>query len=195
MWKSLPNWLLLFALGAALSHGAVIAENTVGTNHAEVYLGQSFTTPADGPWTNISVSFGTLSGPATPTGTLYIFTSAYTGTPQDLSGASALAQTNTIVGSEWVFSPGFTLQSNQQYFLFLDSLIVVAGSLGNPYSGGNAYFSSDAQLAFSSGGLNDAIFQVSGTNEAVVVPEPSPFATVATVLVGIGLGLRQRSQS
>src|SRR5262249_13867971 len=86
------NLTMVTMFGALLAvlpaSAATIATDTIEQGYIKgigVCYGQSFTTPASGPWNHITFSFFSPGMTATAFGTLYIFNSAYTGTPADLS--------------------------------------------------------------------------------------------------------------
>jgi hypothetical protein len=79
--------LAVFVLAAVLllvpvaSEASIITQYTDAPSYDEFYPGQSFTTPAGGPWGNIDFAWlrdtGVSSGAY---GNLYLFASEYTGT-------------------------------------------------------------------------------------------------------------------
>src|SRR5262245_59696837 len=93
---------------------ATIATHTDGNDVFKYIPGQSFTTPAGGPWNHITFNFFTPTGTATAGGTLYIFTSPYTGTPEDLSSSTTyLAKSTGVSNGAYMFDPTtVTLQPN-----------------------------------------------------------------------------------
>jgi len=88
-------------------------------------VGQSFTTPAGGPWNHITFNFFSDNSDTTAVaaGTLYIFKSAFTGTPADLSLSTFLAKSTGVSNGAYMFDAAFTLQPNMTYYAYSDSTI------------------------------------------------------------------------
>src|SRR5215813_15598384 len=91
--------------------------------NVNVFPGQSFTTPAGGPWNHITFNFFSDNSDTTAVaaGTLYIFKSAFTGTPADLNSSTPLAKSPGVSNGAYMFDPAFTLQPNMTYYAYSDS--------------------------------------------------------------------------
>jgi hypothetical protein len=183
------------ALIGGVANGAVITEFTAGTASASaLFVGQSLTTPAGGPWNQLSFNFlsDTLGG-TTPSGagTLFLLTSSYAGTPAGLSSLTPgfLAQSQSLAGGIYSFAPSVTLQPSTPYFFYTDSSILVSGSNSDAFPGGNAFLSSGSGVSYSAFG-GDANFRLSG---AVAVPEPGTLLLLSLGLAAVCLK-RHRSR-
>lgn len=182
--------LLLIAILCLSANAATITNNTGGTSNGLAAFGQSFTTPNGGPWENIRFNFFRLSQNPLASGTLFLLTSEYLGTPSALSSATPgfLASTATIVSNQWSFT-GVTLNPNTQYFALTTSEITIAGSLTNTYAGGALYASNgDANFRAVSSGSRDLNFQVDG--DVAQVPEPATnlFTAAGLALIAVERG-------
>src|SRR5262245_58145137 len=102
------------------------------------YFGQGVTTPAGGPWNNISFYFDSQVGAGGTTpfaiGDLFLLNQTYAGTPAALSSSTPgfLAMSTGISGGTWVFDASVVLQPlTTYYFLMGDrpsaALITLAG--------------------------------------------------------------------
>src|SRR5262245_1264213 len=125
--QNLTMMTMFGALLAVLPARAVtIATHTGGistVNDGSFFVGQSFTTPAGGPWNHITFNFFSDNAGMTATadGTLYIFNSAYTGTPADLSLSRPLAKSTGVSNGAYIFDPAFTLEPNMTYYAYSDT--------------------------------------------------------------------------
>lgn len=180
----------------------VITEFTTGAsaNILQEIPGQSFTTPAGGPWYQITFNFFSDQSPAaTPSasGTLYLFDRPYTGVVNDLGLATTadglLATTSGVSGGVYQFDPSFTLQPNNQYFAYADGRVQFSTTGAGSYPGGNRYISGGPFDAFIDSPSGDNNFRVSGTVVARTegIPEPAALG-VFGVLAGVGLLVRRR---
>ncbi len=112
--------------GAASAHADTILSVGVGAEGQPTPIfipGEGFTTPDGGPWNNVTFSFVNerTSNPLA-TGTAYIFSSPFSGTPDQLSSSSFLAASTGNNGlTVYTFSPSFTLLPDTQYFLYADT--------------------------------------------------------------------------
>ena len=161
------------------------------------FPGQSVTTPT-GSWDHVAFNFyDAVSGAPAASGSLYLFTRAYTGSAASLAASASSAPgyvaTATASGSLYLFDPSLVLSGNTQYFFYAGSLPSAGGEtfdFSNAYTGGQRYFSGNGgTLNFGSSAGTDYAFNLSTTN-----PGPIPGSgLVSYLLLGIGgLGLRFR---
>ena len=156
-----------------------LVESTNYTRNATLDFGQSFTTPDDGT-ADILTGFNWFNT-TTPTGAgdVYLFTSAYAGTPAGLSSAGALAEaTWDSATSVYDFSvDDITLQPDTTYYIYSDTSMSLSinATGGDVYSGGDAYQISGGNFNVLPG--RDMAFQVTATS----TPEP---ATAALGCIG-----------
>lgn len=96
------------------------------------YAGLTFTTPAGGPWSNITFNFYATpamgSAPAsTPeaVGTAFLLTQVYNGTPSNLSSSAPgyVASSISISGGVYIFPPSVVLNPNTQYWVYENGLL------------------------------------------------------------------------
>lgn len=175
----------------APARAGVLINFTGGATTDNQAPGQSFTTPAGGPYHDIKFNWYNESGP-TAVGTLYILTSSYAGTPAALSSSTPgfVGASTSIVGNEYIFNTAVTLLGGTQYYAYTDSqmsyLRSVAGD-GDLYTGGNRWRATSTGAAFASVAA-DAQFRLSGA----AVPEPSTLVSAGAAVVGLVLLRRRR---
>jgi hypothetical protein len=176
---------------AATASATIITSNTGGTaNGNPSFYGQSFTTPSGTAYDDISFNYFSNLPPTTPTaaGTLYLLSSAYTGTPAALSSSATgfIASSTGISGGMYLFAPTVTLQPGTQYFVYGDTLLSnITG--GNIFAGQTSYYALTPASAFAGNGGVSANFQVSGTAVTSgpgpdTVPEPVSMLLVLPAL-------------
>ena len=160
----------LVAFCPTLMRAVTIAENTAGTlsSGGGFYFGQSFTTVAGSPESNIAFNFFSDVPATTPyaVGTGFLLSMAYTGTPSSLSSATPgfLGQANAS-GGFWTFNSSLTLLANTQYFFYENALSdSITG--GNSYAGGQLYFANLADGDFAGLGISNN-FRVTGSPAGV----------------------------
>jgi hypothetical protein len=188
--------VLTLALTTASAHADIITQNIGGTALASGFIfGQSITTPAGGPWHDLTLNFFSDNPPTMPTaaGTAFLLKQEYLGTPGNLSSAPGLlAQTRNIVGGQWVFAPDVTVQPNTMYWIYEDTPISVTSG-GNVITGGHLYFNSASGSLQATTLSND--FRFSWDVVLAMTPEPSTFALFGLGAIGMmGYGWRRRRQ-
>jgi len=185
---------LLLAAGAPAASGATILQNTGGSlGVVSGFFGESFTTPAGGPWSSVAFNFYSDIPATTPTaaGTAFLLTQEYLGTPAGLGTAlpGFLAQSTGVSGGQYNFAPTLVLQPNVKYFLYENASLNTSG--GNSITGGNAYFAALSSNNFvtavipSSTALQASNFLLTGTPLATVVPEPASLVTLSLGLAAV----------
>ena len=195
------NAAALVTLGSAmlgnLSAG-VITENLAGNYQSSgsgYFTGQSVTTAADGPWTDLSFNLISTSDSPYAFGTLFLLSQEYLGSPSDLSSSTSgfVASTSNIVSGTWVFDSAVTVQSSTQYYLYeneaYDGTTKFRFGLRS-YDGGNSYQTNSASNNFTGNGV-DLQFQFQGTS-APSTPEPATAFSALFALGGIALLKRRK---
>jgi len=186
--------LMLLLSGLFISHlsAGTITEVTSGTLHnsSTTYAGQSFFTPAGGPWYDITFNFLADSTPFAA-GTAFLLSQKltwslccgdpppiYTPLTLDATAPGFIAASIGIVNGQYVFDPSVTLQPSTLYYLY-ENGVIPSGTI----SGGDnvaccvAYFADASSAYFPS--FASANFQVSGS----VVPEPGTAGLISLGLL------------
>jgi hypothetical protein len=166
----------LVAGAAGRAEAGTIVEYTAGANAAaNLFTGQSVTTPAGGPFNNITFNFFSDTAATTPSaaGDLFILTQQYLGNPDALSSATPgfLAESTGVSGGIYQFDPSVTLQGGTQYFFYTDALFQTAFVSPGTYAGGILYSTTMGNSPYVATG-GDATFRLSGTTVGAPVPEP-----------------------
>ena len=164
--------LCLCSLPAA--RAATVDQNTAGPSTGGIgFYGENFITPASSSFNNIAFTFLTTGGANFATGTGFLLSSEYLGTPANLSSSTPgfLGQA-TASGNVYTFTASITLAPSTTYYFYENTSInsgVIFG--GNVYAGHVFYYSDTSGNNFQNEGapLN---FRVTGT----AVPEPSTSA-------------------
>ena len=185
--RTFRNIAVLMCLVSFAASAGTLVQYTGGTGVATDFLGESFTTPAGGPWNNLMFNFFSDTPPVTPAaaGTAFLLTQEYLGTPAGLSSGTAgfLAQSTGISAGVYLFDPSVTLQSNTTYYLYENASMISSGSGTDGSSGAHAYFAGTSSDAFNAVGAGEiANFQLSSG-----VPEPSTFGLLGLSVVGLAL--------
>jgi|ERR1700682_5637138 len=184
--------LCLCTLPAA--RAVTIDENTTGPSAGTGvdFWGESFITPAGSSFNNIVFTF-LAGGPGTnsnfATGTGFLTSVEYTGTPAGLGSAAGLLGQAAASGNLYTFASGITLAPLTTYY-FYENASVPANTMfgGNVYAGHQLYVSSGSGSNFGGGGspLN---FRVTGS------PVPEPSTTALLLSAGLaGLFVARRAK-
>ena len=176
---------LLVASLSATAQAILISQNASDANlsPSTTFAGQSLTTPAGGPWDNLTFNWLNGVGTTNPSafGNLFLLSQAYGGTPAALSAATpGFIASAAAAGNQYTFAGSVTLQPTTTYFFYTDLAGSYFANFSDAFAGGTAY-----QTSLSAGGsyvpqaARDIKFQLNGT---VVVPEP----TSSLLLVSVG---------
>ncbi len=190
---------LLSAFAAALfalvnvAHADVLASYTGGSGtNAGAFIGQSFTVMGKGSYNNIVFDFLNVnSQTAFATGTAYLLSTAYTGSPNALStstpGFLALAAASADAFS---FAASLVLQTGSTYFLYTDKRSPTGSFTGGgAYSGGQDFLAVTAGGAYTAQGVSSD-FIVTGT---AITPEPASWGLLLTGGMASVACLRRRT--
>ena len=187
--------LAVTSAGADVIVQNATASTTTGTAY---YVGESFQTPADFLYYNLTFNFYSDVPATTPTaaGTAFLLSQPYTGTPAALSVTTPgfLTESTGSTGGIYTFNPNFVLLTGAEYYLYTNAALTVSG--GDVFPNATTYLSGRAAGDFAAIATN-ADFSVNGTRVGLpLVPEPSS-QTALYVLSGVvGLGfvvLRRRA--
>lgn len=175
------NRLVLGTLLCAALMGHAEARTIVGDVSGQgddtFFIGQSFTTTA-AAFDHVSFSFFDPTGARQALGTAYLFSAAYTGTPDGLASASAnLIATAMGDGSNYIFDPSLRLSASTQYYVYSDTAMHLLGG-GTYYRGGSYASSSSASANFVAGAVTgaDANFILDGNFADLNVRDDNPVA-------------------
>jgi hypothetical protein len=176
---------LVLAAGACCP-GATVDSFTSGIQVARPsFWGQSFTTPAGGPWDSLTFNFysGEFPSPISPIaqGTGYLLTEQYTGDPANLSSSTPgfLATSTGISSNEYVFASSVELLPGTKYFFYENASFNADNDAFVPST--SSYYSAGSSSPFASFGTAGD-FSVNGDIAAASVPE-----TRSGMLVLLGL--------
>jgi len=175
---------------AAYTDGTNASNGSVSSGDFTYCYGQSFTTYADGTDDYLTGIYLLAGTDHHGSGTLYLFTSAYTGT----AGSIASATTNLLGTATWnsssnvwdFSSSSIVLTAGTKYYFYYVPTEASSFWYGSSYSGGEYYLSMSSSSTFNSMAL-DMNFVVTGT----AVPEPATVAGFAG-LAALGFAAMKR---
>ncbi|HEY5743179.1 MAG TPA: hypothetical protein VIS99_11620 [Terrimicrobiaceae bacterium] len=139
----LKTLFLLLSLSALVCLANVraitIAQYTLGADISTAVAGQSFTTVAGGPASNITFNFFSDDSATTPyaQGPGYLYSMEYTGTLGNVGSGPGFLGQATSSGGFYIFDPALTLSPLTQYFFYTTNFATI--SFGGVYAGGQAY--------------------------------------------------------
>ncbi len=181
----------LLTCAAIPARADVIVQNTGGSRLTfDEYEGESFKTPSDFLYHNITFNFYSDVPATTPAaaGTAFLLSQAYAGTPGGLSMTTPgfLTASTSATGGVFAFNPNFVLLTNTTYYLYANANLIISGS--NTFANSLLYFAASATSNFTPTAAL-ANFSLNGTRVGTpLVPEPSS-KTALYVLSGVvGLG-------
>jgi len=178
------NFAMAFVTAAAIFTGAALNASTtiascLGTvdDDYDYYFGQSFTVSGSYYLNSISIYKNEVTLADGTGSTLYLFASAYSGTPGGLSSSSYVATGSwDSVSDSWVFSGSYTLTEGTTYYFYSDTSFNAGVFYTDVYASGMIYYCGSGD-SFGYSGDNDLCFSVTGT----AVPEPA----TCTGLIGL----------
>jgi PEP-CTERM motif len=186
--KTVSIFLLFVALTAlpTMLSASPIVSVTSGLASATFTPGESVTTPAGGPWNNITFNWydQTARFPLAA-GTLFVLTQEYLGLPGALSSLTPgfVASSQSIVAGVYIFDPLVTLSPNTQYFFYANASMNLSGSSIDIYAGGSVYDDNGPSAPnFEKTATQDANFTLSAA-----VPEPASTILVGACLLGLAV--------
>jgi len=184
--------LLSFAAWSPRLQAGTISSFTTGTAvGGNVFWGESFTTPAGGPWNSITFNFFSDAGATTPTapGDAFLLSSQYLGLPTNLSSGTPgfIAESTGNAGGIWTFAAGVTLSPNTEYWIYDDAAGVISGIPINGTSSQRGYASNSSGSSFAAtNGVDN--FNLSGT----AAPEPGTVGLAGAALFSLALWSRYK---
>jgi len=195
----LKHSLLWIVLAATVSPAPaqIILQVTSGQGTAIAFFGQSFTTPAGGPWSEITFNF--YATPATGTtpastpvaaGTAFLLTQEYLGTPAALSTSTPgfLAQSIGVFGGVYAFPPSVVLNPGTEYWIYENASMTITGNDTGGSPAGAAYFAATSNTNFSLGvGPEEIANYRLGADEFGLTPVPPSILLTAAALLCVGL--------
>ena len=152
-----------------------VDQYTAGPSTGSVgFWGESFITPSSSAFNNIVFTFLTTGGANFASGTGFLLSAEYLGTPAGLSSSTTgfLGQA-TASGNLYTFTSGITLNPNTTYYLY-ENISIPAGTIfgGGAGSPGRQFYYSATSAGNYGGSGGPANFRVTGN----AVPEPSTTA-------------------
>jgi hypothetical protein len=176
---------------------STITSYTGAASSATIVPGQSVTTPAGGPWDNLTFNwFFSRDGAPAADGALFLLSQAYTGTPAALNAATpgVLATTSNTSGGMWLFDPSVTIQGATQYFFYSNFPAQLQLEQVGNYPGGEGFLTAaNLTTPWSSDSTRDLNFVLAGTLVTAAVPEPGSLLLLGTGLAAAVVVRRRRT--
>ena len=169
----------LCSVATMSAHAAVIVKDTGGTSvSSSQYVGESFTTPTDFLYYNLTFNFYSNSPATTPqaAGTAFLLSQPYAGTPAALSLTTPgfLTESSSSAGGVFTFNPNFVLLTGTTYYLYTDTAQVV--SFGDTSMGFTRYAALVSTSNYTTT-ASAANFSLNGTRVGVPLQALEPGAT------------------
>lgn len=146
--------------------------------------GESFTTGAGGPWSNITFNFYSDASPYA-VGDLFLYDEPYTGTAAGLgTGAGYIDEATTIVSDVWDFASAVTLSADTTYYVYMSTPASIDSTCcGEPVGTLLYYDPGDPDQFIEAGG--EASYLVTGS--PVAASESGTLSMLFAGLLGLGL--------
>jgi hypothetical protein len=192
----------ILILASVLTCGAANADTlisnlgatTSGSYVSSWYYGQSFTTGSNSLGYLLSgiTTYSTGSLLAQGGGTIYVFSSQYTGLASDLATTETdlvcSAYCSSLTDSSWSFS-NISLLADHIYYFYVDPDGATYPGLANGYEGGMFFVATSSSESITNRvTTTDYAFVISGTTN---VPEPAAVASLAG-LAALGFAALKR---
>lgn len=180
----------VLAFAAVSARAGVIIQNTGGTGTtAPFFVGESFKTPTDFLYYNLTFNFYSNVPATSPeaAGTAFLLSAPYSGTPSALSTTTAgfLTESTSSTGGDYAFNPSFVLLAGTTYYLYTNAAMSISG--GNSFPNATTYLASDAASDFGAT-FSTANFSLNGNAVGVPLPEPSSQTALYVLSGAVGLG-------
>ena len=180
----------LLALTSASAHGATVVQDTAGTStSASVFVGESFTTPTDFLYYNLTFNFYSDAPATTPSaaGTAFLLSEPYAGAPSALSMTTPgfLTESSSSTGGVFTFNPNFVTLTDTTYYLYTDTREVV--TFGDTSTSALRYVSVGTNTNYAAT-ASAANFTLSGNRVGLPLPEPSSETALYVLSGAVGLG-------
>ncbi len=190
--------LALFAVVALASpssaRAGILASYTGGTNDANTsgyFFGTSIHTGSQGPAHDLQFTFlGTNGTTPVASGTIYLLSSPYAGTPTALSSSTAGYLDSAVAsGGIYTFNAATTVQADTDYYIYLATSVL---HMGYGLHSGTAYQAVSPTSNYTTFNGIQLNHQLTGTVDTSTVPEPSTMALALSGLAAAGIAVLRR---
>ena len=192
--------LALFAVVALASpssaRAGILASYTGGTidpNASGYFFGTSIHTGSQGPAHDLQFTFlGTNGTTPVASGTIYLLSSPYAGTPTALSSSTAGYLDSAVAsGGIYTFNAATTVQADTDYYIYLATSVLHMG-YGIPGGNVSAYQATSPTSNYTTFNGIQLNHQLTGTVDTSTVPEPSTMALALSGLAAAGIAVLRR---
>ncbi|GAA4221186.1 hypothetical protein GCM10022253_26810 [Sphingomonas endophytica] len=179
------------ALATDLASNITTQFTTAGSNFN---YGQSFSVLGSGSFNNVVINLY-RNGSVFANGDLYLFSSAYTGTPANLASTT----TNRIgvanaANNLYTFAQNVVLTGGSQYFFYTDNLNYEINFNVSSYTSGTLVQSGNRQTEkFYNVNPSDVAFRVTGNVINGAVPEPASWMMMILGFGVVGYAMRRKT--